>query len=202
MPKANKSKKHFRMPEPYEKKVNVDRALLRSSQEKNNLSEISSAPLFPEEVIKHQWELAESTNSSATSQNSEEEKPMQYGMLAGNAEILNSSFQPKDEAIFYNVSTPSSVFICGSQGSGKSHTLSCILENCLIKSSRIGNLSKPLTGLVFHFDTFSSRFGGGICEAAHLASDKNVKVRVLCSPSNITTIKVATPSYASKYSHC
>ena len=34
------------------------------------------------------------------------------------------------------------------QGSGKSHTLSCILENALISSSRIGALPEPLAALV------------------------------------------------------
>lgn len=42
-----------------------------------------------------------------------------------------------DPRIFVNVSPPWFAFICGSQGSGKSHTLSCILENCLIPSKHL-----------------------------------------------------------------
>ncbi|EHA25334.1 hypothetical protein ASPNIDRAFT_186153, partial [Aspergillus niger ATCC 1015] len=80
------------------------------------------------------------------------------------------------------------VFICGSQGSGKSHTLSCLLENCLIQS-KAGRLPNPLTGLVFHCDTFFSDVTGSPCEAAFLSSHPDVKVRVLCSPTNIWSIR-------------
>ncbi|GJC90032.1 hypothetical protein ColLi_13311 [Colletotrichum liriopes] len=90
--------------------------------------------------------------------------------------------------LFYNVSCPSSVFICGSQGSGKSNTLACLLENCLI-SSKLGHLPQPLAGIVFHFDSFVSDAGGLPCEAAFLASHSQASVRVLCAPTNIRTIR-------------
>lgn len=35
----------------------------------------------------------------------------------------------RDERLFLNINAPWSAFICGSQGSGKSHTLSCIIES-------------------------------------------------------------------------
>jgi hypothetical protein len=95
----------------------------------------------------------------------------------------------KDPRLFFNVSSPSSTFICGSQGSGKSHTLSCILEGGLI-SSRAGRLSNPLTAVVFHYDTFICDGGGSPCEAAFLASHSQINVRVLCSPTNIRTMRV------------
>ena len=94
--------------------------------------------------------------------------------------------------LFYNVSDPTSTFICGSQGSGKSHTLSSILENCLIPC-KANYLPRPLAGLVFHYDTFISDTGGMPCEAAYLSSDPAVSVRVLCAPSNIGNIKVFHP---------
>ncbi|KAL5042014.1 hypothetical protein BDW71DRAFT_217318 [Aspergillus fruticulosus] len=68
-------------------------------------------------------------------------------------------------------------------GSGKSHTLSCLLESCLIPS-KLGRLTKPLTGVVFHYDTFISDAGGTPCEAAYLASNESLDVRVLCAPTN------------------
>jgi hypothetical protein len=83
-----------------------------------------------------------------------------------------------DPRLFFNVTAPSSTFICGSQGSGKSHTRSCLLEGCLIPSDA-GKLPKALTGLVFHYDTFISDDGGSPCEAAFLGSDHQIKVRVL-----------------------
>ncbi|EEP79562.1 conserved hypothetical protein [Uncinocarpus reesii 1704] len=121
----------------------------------------------------------------------------QFGLLAGESNALDSlelGQDPKfadlsdDPRILFNVTPPSSTFVCGSQGSGKSHTLSCLLENCLIPS-RVGRLPNPLTGLVFHYDTFISDTSGSPCEAAFLSSHPGVKVKVLCSPTNVHTIR-------------
>ncbi|KAK8236630.1 hypothetical protein HDK77DRAFT_295197 [Phyllosticta capitalensis] len=95
------------------------------------------------------------------------------------------------EPLFLNTNAPFSVFLCGSQGSGKSHTLSCILEGCLLRepdAAAIGRLSQALEAIVFHYDAWS--VGGGICEAAHLAS-QGIKVRVLASPSNYWALERA-----------
>ena len=94
-----------------------------------------------------------------------------------------------DPRIFLNVSPPWSAFICGSQGSGKSYTLSCMLENCLI-SSKLGQLQRPLTGMVFHYDTFTSYGSNQVCEAAYLCSS-GIPVRVLVSSTNFWTMKEA-----------
>ncbi|KAK8206131.1 hypothetical protein IWZ01DRAFT_410759, partial [Phyllosticta capitalensis] len=100
------------------------------------------------------------------------------------------------EPLFLNTNAPFSVFLCGSQGSGKSHTLSCILEGCLLRepdAAAIGRLPQPLEAIVFHYDAWSSGVddgGGGICEAAHLAS-QGIKVRVLVSPSNYWALERA-----------
>lgn len=125
----------------------------------------------------------------------------QYGLLAG----ALTSFRGRDEndddnadpildrsdpRIFLNVNTPWSSFICGSQGSGKSHTLSCMLENCLLPSITLGKLPKPLAALVFHYDKFTSYNTGQICEAAYLCSS-GIPVRVLVSPSNYLRMKYA-----------
>lgn len=71
------------------------------------------------------------------------------------------------ERLDMNTNTPSSGVICGvqvslvwawrtdvakeglDQGSGKSHTLSCILEASLVVDPRIGTLPQPLTALVY-----------------------------------------------------
>ncbi|RDA89872.1 hypothetical protein CP533_6655 [Ophiocordyceps camponoti-saundersi (nom. inval.)] len=114
----------------------------------------------------------------------------QYGLLGGQSTRYNPTVKDasQDPRIFYNVSAPSSVFICGSQGSGKSHTLSCILENCLLPCEA-NVLPNPLTGLVLHFDAFVSEVGGSPCEAAYLSSNPGVRVRVLCPPTNMARIK-------------
>ncbi|KAH6666530.1 hypothetical protein F5X68DRAFT_177017 [Plectosphaerella plurivora] len=129
--------------------------------------------------------------------------PSHYGLLGVDSRaITKAKAAPKDDQeavlaappslsasrIFHNVAAPSSTFICGSQGSGKSNTLACLLENCLLPN-KYGVLPKPLTGIVFHYDGFNSDAGGLICEAACLASDKRIRVRVVCAPTNIKTIR-------------
>lgn len=89
-----------------------------------------------------------------------------------------------DPRLFLNVNTPWSTFICGSQGSGKSHTLSCMLENCILPSSGLGKVPRPLAAMVFHYDKFNSYNSGQICEAAFLCS-LGIQVTVLVSPSNV-----------------
>ena len=122
----------------------------------------------------------------------------QYGLLGEHVAIAEAQgclnfnerrpFSPTkdDPRIFINISPPWSAFVCGSQGSGKSHTLSCILENCLIPS-KLGQLPRPLTGMVFHYDTFTSYGSNQVCKAAYLCS--GIPVRVLVSPTNYWRMK-------------
>jgi len=152
--------------------------LLKRRVDLDELNEINTAPIFTESVRKHAVSVAG---------NSRDRPFTQFGLIAG--DVTRPADAPSsDPRIFYNVSAPSSVFICGSQGSGKSHSLSCLLENCLIPSNA-NTLPRPLTGIVFHFDTFISDNGGSPCEAAWLSSSPEVKVRVLCAPTNVRTIR-------------
>ncbi|KAK7731084.1 hypothetical protein SLS53_008802 [Cytospora paraplurivora] len=150
------------------------RLLGRPDTEHENVHEITTAPIFTETARNHAETHVTSPDGQVFSQ---------YGLLAGDA-----SEKQSDELYYYNVAAPSSIFICGSQGSGKSHTLSCLLENCLF-SSDANELPRPLTGLVFHYDTFVNDREGSPCEAAFLSSNPMVKVRVLCAPTNIATIR-------------
>lgn len=150
----------------------------------SSAEEVKTTPLFTMPVLKNQ--------DGVFSTSSDQIK--QYGLLSGSVDENFAEDKAKwDPRIFQNISAPSSTFICGSQGSGKSHTLSCMLENCLIPSE-LGKLPEPLTGLLFHYDNFTSDMSGSACEAAYLSSSKAVEVRVFCSPSNIETIKVSSLS--------
>ena len=97
--------------------------------------------------------------------------------------------RPEDNRLFVNMNAPWSAFICGSQGSGKSHTLSCMLEAALWQPN-LGKLLKPLSAMVFHYDKFNSYSSSQICEAAYLSSE-DIPVKVLVSPSNYKTMKKA-----------
>ncbi|CZS94340.1 hypothetical protein WAI453_013074 [Rhynchosporium graminicola] len=159
-------------------------SLLRKLPQEHALPEIRTTPIFVMPILRYAETLLPLRDSQPFPQ---------YGLLGGLSNYLqgqegSGEFGNPDPRIFFNIATPSSTFICGSQGSGKSHTLSCLLENYL-SGSKAAKLPKPLTGLVFHYDTFISDYGGSPCEAAFLASDPKIKVRVLCSPTNISTIR-------------
>jgi hypothetical protein len=107
----------------------------------------------------------------------------QYGLLG--------SYEK--EKMFINTNIPFSAFVCGVQGSGKSHTTACILENALIQSSQLGRLQRPLSALVFSYGQFGGDGSGfSVSEAAFLATPHPAfpnhphvtKINVLVSPSN------------------
>ncbi|KAK8122268.1 hypothetical protein PG984_010938 [Apiospora sp. TS-2023a] len=152
--------------------------LLTRRPEDDDMMGIMSAPIFTHPVLEHARSIRQGSKSTPFPQ---------YAFLAGNSEVGHRAGMA-DPRIFYNVASPSSIFICGQQGSGKSHTLSCLLEGCLMPS-KLGRLPHPLTGIVFHYDTFVSDASGTPCEAAYLASSANIKVRVLCAPTSIRTMK-------------
>ncbi|KAF2646780.1 hypothetical protein P280DRAFT_486334 [Massarina eburnea CBS 473.64] len=115
----------------------------------------------------------------------------QYGLIGSHTELTSKS------KLFLNTNTPFSAFICGVQGSGKSHTTSCIMENALISSANLGKLQNPLSALVFSYGPFSGDGSGyNISEAAFLAAPHPKmpggahvrKVHVLVSPSNYPRI--------------
>jgi len=108
----------------------------------------------------------------------------QYGLIGRREGLDETALTPEDQLIMANLNIPWSAFICDSQGSGKSHTLSCLLEACLIQDNPTAKLSHSMTGMVFHFDTFTSGSATQICEAAYLASS-GIPVKVLVPPSNI-----------------
>ncbi|KAH8731841.1 hypothetical protein GQ44DRAFT_641702 [Phaeosphaeriaceae sp. PMI808] len=115
----------------------------------------------------------------------------QYGFLGC------ESTDDQDTKIFQNTNVPFSTFICGVQGSGKSHTTACMLENALIPSQHLGRLQAPVSALVFSYGEFSNGGSGfTVSEAAFLAAADRAlvtqrvkKVTVLTSPSNPTIKK-------------
>ncbi|KAL9639348.1 MAG: hypothetical protein Q9164_000983, partial [Protoblastenia rupestris] len=149
--------------------------------------EIRTTPLFSV-AVKNAVDTRGSKTDSLLSQ---------YGLLAGRIDASEEdcvvlSDKPKkqellDPRLFLNVNAPWSAFICGSQGSGKSHSMCCILETCLIPHPTIGPLPTPLAGLVFHYDSFTSDFAGQACEAAYLCSS-GIDVTILVSPSNLSNM--------------
>jgi hypothetical protein len=154
------------------------------------LEEIKTTPLFTSEVrsaLKKRQVGPDRPNEPA-------DPYPQYGLLGlreaayGPDGITPATLRREDNLVYANMNAPWSTFICGSQGGGKSHTLSCLLENSLLPSSGAGVLPNPLAGIVFHYDKFTSTTTTQLCEAAYLCSS-GVPVRVLVSPSNYHNMK-------------
>ncbi|KAK4215871.1 hypothetical protein QBC37DRAFT_280832 [Rhypophila decipiens] len=156
--------------------------LLEKRADTDELNEVVSTPLFTEPVRKYAHTLAKTSFASPFSQ---------YGLLGGDISGNDKNVASDDHSdprVYWNIAAPSSFFICGSQGSGKSHHLSCLLENALAPCAA-NILPRPLTGILFHYDTFVSDTGGSPCEAAWLSTNPKIKVRVLCPPTNLGTMK-------------
>ncbi|KAI9376144.1 hypothetical protein BJX61DRAFT_539157 [Aspergillus egyptiacus] len=119
--------------------------------------------------------------------------PSQFALLG---ELKHTKESPagreKDDRVILNTNVPFSAFICGLQGSGKSHTTACIIENCSMTMPALGNLQKSVSTLVLHFNEYSSNLNSQPSEAAFLASvlpkyasaQKPIPLRVLVSPTN------------------
>lgn len=117
----------------------------------------------------------------------------QYGLMG----VHDQNAANAASKLFLNTNVPFSAFVCGVQGSGKSHTTSCILENCLIPSKSLGKLQQPLSALVFSYGLWSGDGAGfNVSEAAFLGAPNprfggaHVKqINVLVSPTNFIRIK-------------
>jgi hypothetical protein len=156
-----------------------------SNKKPNTMDHLTNSPLFATQSLTENGKITSSTGT------------LQCGLLAEMLLDRDNAMENSppdqdlaDKRLFFNITTPSSIFICGSQGSGKSHTLSCLLENCLADSDATV-LPRPLSALLFHYDTFISDDGGSPCEAAFLASLPGIRVRVICAPTNLSTIQVS-----------
>jgi hypothetical protein len=114
----------------------------------------------------------------------------QFGLIGC---LSNEDASLPSSQLFFNTNVPVSTFICGVQGSGKSHTTSCILENAVIPSPYLGNLETPVSTLVFSYGEWSSGGAGfNISEATFLAAPSKAapghkvkRITVLTSPSNL-----------------
>eukprot|EP00750_Incisomonas_marina_P012170 INCI16625.1.p1 GENE.INCI16625.1~~INCI16625.1.p1 ORF type:complete len:415 (+),score=42.11 INCI16625.1:508-1752(+) len=92
------------------------------------------------------------------------------------------------DPIFLNLHEPFCILATGLPGGGKSHTVNCILESCLLPKF---NAKKPMSALVCHYD----KNGGdnSVCESIGLVVRQEKfgeflptdNVVVLCSPTNI-----------------
>ena len=97
----------------------------------------------------------------------EETALLGYMRADDNGRVVNQIFEP----VYLNVHKPFVMCVCGTQGTGKSHTLSVVLESCLIpmEQPNLLKLDTPMTALVMHYDQSETN----ICEAIGIASFKS-----------------------------
>ncbi|PLN76856.1 hypothetical protein BDW42DRAFT_198738 [Aspergillus taichungensis] len=119
--------------------------------------------------------------------------PSQYALL-GKTVIAGDAIP--DQRIMLNTNIPFSAFVCGVQGSGKSHTTACLIENCSMTIPSLGILQKSVSTLVLHFDEYRSTMSSQPSEAAFLArvmpqygQERPLLLRVLVSPTNFHNLK-------------
>lgn len=151
-------------------------------QSESHLAELKTTPLFSLDV-RYKDPLRKSGKEShklfTTGNKRKAIDPLpQYALLG-----LHIGDHPqigRREPIMLNTAAPNSTFICGSQGSGKSYTLACMMEDYMLPDKDYGRISNPMAGVAFHYDTDGD---GGIAEIASLCS-RGIKVRVLVSSSN------------------
>ncbi|KAJ5346958.1 uncharacterized protein N7506_000211 [Penicillium brevicompactum] len=114
-------------------------------------------------------------------------------MLLGN---IVSGNELSDCRVMLNANIPFSAFVCGVQGSGKSHTTACMIENCSMSLPELGTLNQSISTLVLQFDEYTSTTSSQPSEAAFLASalpqyahEQPVPLRVLVSPTNLSNLR-------------
>ncbi|KAH9849873.1 hypothetical protein C2E23DRAFT_870336 [Lenzites betulinus] len=125
------------------------------------------------------------------------QKRSQYGVFGSLTAIREkgATYTPQDPRLYVNTNAPFSAVVCGVQGSGKSHTVSVLLENMLISGcNAIGVSHKPLSGLVLHFGEGGS--GTRPCEAAYIGRSDvpgitPPEIKVYVSRSSMATMRRA-----------
>lgn len=152
-----------------------------------SLKEIKASPLFSsvalgiiddahntEDFVRSRYGLLAKRSRAYGSNEADEHDPLQS---------LKDEISSKDNAVFLNLTTSWSTFICGSQGSGKTNTVAHMLEMSLLPSA-FGEHSSPFAGIVFHYDKSSAFSSSPTCEAASLCG-LGISVQILVSPSSL-----------------
>jgi hypothetical protein len=119
-------------------------------EEKSNQTQAQETQKFPSQFIEKAYLVRESDFP-----------------LLKNAAIFalrRDGADSEGEIVYLNTHEPFSLVSIGVPGAGKSHTLACVLESCLLPTTDIVRLQKPMTALVLHYDENTL----SICEAAGL----------------------------------
>jgi len=98
--------------------------------------------------------------------------------------------------VYLNTNIPFCMVAVGVQGTGKSHSLGCFLESCLLSNqdlttNNIIRLHKPMTTLVLHYDLSPT----SICEASGLLKPSNTIKELSASFPKTEVVILVSPTY-------
>eukprot|EP00040_Diaphanoeca_grandis_P022534 m.121370 g.121370 ORF g.121370 m.121370 type:complete len:771 (+) comp28849_c0_seq1:141-2453(+) len=124
-----------------EEKVSEDK---EGTEHFESFFEMSQKPLDDDSVI----------SESTLVLRSQAKRLCEYGRLGdlieGSIDERNSSTM--EHQVLLNVNDPFCAVALGVQGSGKSHTIATIIENCTMQAPPLIRLKAPMPVLVFHYD--------------------------------------------------
>ncbi|PVF93461.1 hypothetical protein CPB86DRAFT_801212 [Serendipita vermifera] len=154
--------------------------------------ELKTSPLLTKDSLDLCIAQLEKRGKSANGNAKEGEKVERFsqrGLLGRVTRTHSENLKPipGDVRLYMNLDAPSSGLVCGVQGSGKSHTVSCILESSLMVDRGL-ELYPPHFQRLFHFDKEN---GGQPCEAAFLSElrDRSRGVEEVVVPVSPTSLK-------------
>jgi hypothetical protein len=99
----------------------TSQAYLLHSEAEAGKNSIQSIPDYIEDAVVFSANAIEETNGGLVPQHG------LLGVVSGKQQESTANQSDQDARVFLNTNIPFSVMICGLQGSGKSHSMSCIL---------------------------------------------------------------------------
>ncbi|KAI6033696.1 hypothetical protein BKA83DRAFT_4179910 [Pisolithus microcarpus] len=213
-PSSSVAPKSTPPPEDKERPVKEENASVGQPKRDQTLEAEVTSSLYDLSVVKAATEELQHLKKGSASESTEHEmrtaplitreafvaagfkdRVVQYGVLGETLSIQSKSgvHVPIDPRLYINTNAPFSAVVCGVQGSGKSHTVSVLLENMFILGQgSIGSLDYALSGLVLHFGEGGP--GSRPCEAAWVGASSQPdvqppRVKVYVSRSSLHTMK-------------
>ena len=107
-----------------------------------------------------------------------------------------------EQDLYLHTHIPFCMAAIGVQGAGKSHTLGCFLESCLLSNTVLSNnkiirLQKPMTTLVLHYDLSTT----SVCESAGLLTPSPYIEEVNVSIPKSQAVILVSPTFYLQRKH-
>eukprot|EP00055_Hartaetosiga_balthica_P002253 m.3281 g.3281 ORF g.3281 m.3281 type:complete len:837 (-) comp2043_c0_seq1:117-2627(-) len=118
-----------------------------------------------------------------------------FGCLIRADDVKEEVFVDHGRQVYMNTHEPFCLVCVGVQGSGKSHTIGTVMENCLLHVDGVTKMDSPMSCLAFHFDDNITSH----CEAASLTQPATNFVKFFSSSDNAPHVQnmiiMVSPSF-------